>query len=191
MGEIASRVLVVDDDESLRCVLAEALGETCSDVRSCPDARSALELLESWSPEVMLLDVALPDGTAFDILASLSARLPVPAIVAMSGVASPEEAFRLSQVGVRCFLSKPFDFRHIDAAIAQARTEVPDLRSHLRGLVGQRSVQAVESEVRAVMVEEALARSGGSRRGAASLLRVSRQALQYMLRQHETDRFRD
>lgn len=56
--------------------------------------------------------------------------------------------------------------------------------SVLRQTVGHKPLSDVQTEVRAVMLDEALARSQGSRRGAARRLRMSRQLLQYLLRQH-------
>ncbi len=53
---------------------------------------------------------------------------------------------------------------------------------HVRQLVGHKSLAGVTSEVRATMIEEALARSSGNVRGAARLLETSRQLLQYLRR---------
>jgi DNA-binding NarL/FixJ family response regulator len=128
-----------------------------------------------------LLDLVLPDGDAFALLALLERRYPLPRIVAMSGVAGPEQSFRLAQLGVRAFLAKPFDTAALRAAVDDAVSARPDLRPHLRQVVGQRSLREVESEVRGTMLREALAR-GGSRRAAARLLRISRQLVQHIIR---------
>jgi DNA-binding NtrC family response regulator len=175
-------LLLIEDDARLRSALAGALTGECEELRTCADARSAFAVLRRWHPEVVLLDVSLPDGTAFDVLEVLARRAPMPAVIAMSGVATAVDTFRLSQMGVRAYLAKPFGLAELEAAFARIQLQPPDLRPHLRGTVGQRSVQEVEREVRAVMVSEALARTGGSRRGAARLLSISRQLLQYMLR---------
>jgi two-component system response regulator RegA len=102
--------------------------------------------------------------------------------VAMSGTAEPGESFRLAQLGVRTYLHKPLRLDELEAALVYARTAPADLRPYARGLVGLRPIHEVEEELRKTMVEEALARAGGSRSGAARLLAVSRQLLQHMLR---------
>jgi DNA-binding NtrC family response regulator len=70
----------------------------------------------------------------------------------------------------------------LSAAIHDALEVAPDLRPALKQLVGHKPLAEVETEVRAVMLEEALSRTGGSRRGAARLLSMSRQLVQYVLR---------
>lgn len=176
------KLAIVDDDPALCAALAAALAVPTTEVRSCGTVREALALLSSWRPEVVLLDLALPDGSAFDVLAVLRRRPPTPVVVAISGTATPPDAFRLAAAGVRAYLHKPFTTAELRAALERALCEPPDLRPALRGAVGRQGLRDVESEVRQDMVHEALARSGGSRRAAARLLRISRQLLQHILR---------
>jgi DNA-binding NtrC family response regulator len=84
---------------------------------------------------------------------------------------------------VRAYLAKPLRLDRLQAVIRTALEAAPDLLPVLRQTVGHKRLADVQSEVRAVMLDEALARSRGSRRGAARLLSMSRQLLQYLLRQ--------
>jgi len=97
-------------------------------------------------------------------------------------VAGPEQSFRLAQRGVRAYLPKPFATTDLLQAINQAFNGPLDLRPHVRSVVGRLSLQEVEAEVRRTMLQEALARAGGSRRAAARLLRVSRQLVQHIIK---------
>jgi DNA-binding NtrC family response regulator len=108
--------------------------------------------------------------------------MPTPLVVAMSGTALPEQAFELAQLGVRRFLPKPLDLPSLEAVLAEAVRNPPELEHQWRGLVGQRPIRDVEREMRRAMVQEAMAKSGGRLSKAARLLAVSRQLLQYMLR---------
>ena len=103
-------------------------------------------------------------------------------VVAMSGEAGPSATFDLGLHGVRAFIEKPLTLDRLEAAIERALQPPPSLGPTLRQRVGHVGLQDVQSEVRSVMIEEALARERGSRRGAARLLTVSRQLLQYLLR---------
>lgn len=179
--------LVVDDDSSLRRAVTAALEGHVSELRSCGDLHSARAILETWEPSILLLDVSLPDGSAFDLLDQLRRRVPTPAIVAMSGVATPNDSFRLAQLGVRCFLTKPFQAKDVQRAVADALLGEVDIEPHLRAAVGRLPMQQVQNQVRTVMVGEAMARAGGNRRGAARLLHISRQLLQYMLKRIDGD----
>lgn len=174
-------VLIVDDDRALLAALEETLRPLAAEVHTCASRRSARAYLGDHIPDLLLLDLVLPDGDAFDVLALLERRYPLPRIVAMSGVASPEQSFRLAQLGVRAFLVKPFDSAELRAAVDEALRAQPDLQLHVRQVVGKRSLREVESEVRGTMLREALAR-GGSRRGASRLLGVSRQLVQHIIR---------
>ncbi len=112
-----------------------------------------------------------------------AAELPAaPVVIAMSGVAGPSESFRLAQLGVRNYLTKPLRLETLEFAINEALQSAPDLTPHVRAQVGHVPVRELERHVRRTMVDEALARADGSRRGAARLLFVSRQLLQHMLR---------
>ncbi len=176
------KVAVVEDDVELRAALAAALASSADEFRGCGTVREGLALLADWSPDVVLLDLTLPDGSAFDVLAAIRRRKPTPLVVAISGTATPPDAFRLAEAGVRAFLQKPFTMAELRAALERALAEPPDLAPPLRSTVGRHGLREVESEVREELVREALARSGGSRRAAARLLGISRQLLQHILR---------
>jgi DNA-binding NtrC family response regulator len=175
-------VLVVEDDAPLARTIQAALSPSAPEVHVCRTAADAIASFGRVRPELVLLDVALPDGSAFDVLAALTSVEPRPMVVAMSGTARPDETFRLAQLGVRHYLRKPFTLAELQAAVTLARTTPADVTPHVRNLVGLRPIHDVEEEIRRTMLQEALARAGGSRRGAARLLAISRQLLQHMLR---------
>ena len=177
-----SKLLVVDADIPLSKAIGAALGDQVEEIRLCSDARSAIVLLGHFSPDVLLLDLSLPDGDAFDVLDFVQARSPTPLVIVISGTASPDASFQLARRGVYDFLTKPFDMKELWAAIEAAGAHPVDLTPHVRLMVGQRPIHEVESEVRKTMVDEALARSRGNRRAAAKILRISRQLLQHIIR---------
>jgi DNA-binding NtrC family response regulator len=176
------RVLVVEDDPHLSSSLRSGLEAEVEDLRACAGARGVRELTAGWDPDLVILDVVLADGDAFDVLAFLKGRSPAPLVVAISGAATPAQTFRLAELGVRAFVEKPFTLRALREAIRQAAAQPPDLEARVRAQVGHRAVGEVSTQVRRTMVEEAMARTGGSRRHAAKVLKISRQLLQYLLR---------
>jgi DNA-binding NtrC family response regulator len=176
------RVLVVDDCPRLQRSLCAALADSYPDVRACGSVAEADAVLAAWWPDLVLLDIVLPDGDALQVVERLARQLPAPVVVAMTGAAGPAQAFELAAHGVQGFLDKPLDLARVHAAIERALTATPAIAPALRLTVGHRSLAEVETEVRAVMIDEALARAGGSRRGAARLLEMSRQLLQHALR---------
>ncbi|HEX3757188.1 MAG TPA: response regulator [Kofleriaceae bacterium] len=177
------RVLVVEDSRALLRSLHGALAETYGDVRGCRSVGEAEIAVANWWPDLVLLDVVLPDGGAPEVLDLLERRHPAPAVIAMSGAAEPAQSFMLATRGVRAYLDKPLRLDRLHAVIRDALAAAPDLLPVLRQTVGHKPLADVQTEVRAVMLDEALARSRGSRRAAARLLSTSRQLLQYLLRQ--------
>lgn len=175
------RILIVEDNASLREALESALGGRVT-VESCANVQQAAVKLRALQPDVVLLDFDLPDGSALDVIRLAVERGPVPAFVAMSGVANAEQAFCLAQLGVRSYLPKPVTLAQVEQAIERAVDTGPDVTPHVRAAVGKVPLKDFERVVRETMLTEALARSDGSRRGAARLLDVSRQLLQHMLR---------
>ena len=176
-------MIVVEDDAVLRRAIARIMldrGAQVSEAGSAAEAKSLLS--QAPPPDLLVIDVHLPDETVFEVLELATRNSPAPIVVAMSGKASPEEAFRLAQVGVRAYLAKPFAVRDLESAVETALHEPPSLDPLIPGCVGHVPMRELQRQVRSAMVKEALARTDGSRSGAARLLDVSRQAIQQILR---------
>ena len=178
------RVLVVEDDAALCAAIARIVsgwGELeLSEAATAAEARSLLA--EPPPPDLVIIDVHLPDETAFGVLESAQKLSPAPIVVAMSGKASPDEAFRLAQAGVRAYLPKPFSIQELASSAETASSEAPDLDPLITAWVGRVPMRELQRKVRRVMLKEALAQTEGSRSGAARLLHVTRQAVQQMVR---------
>lgn len=182
MPRVVERALIVEDNRSLLRTLVSTLERRFGEVRSTRTVEGARALLEGWRPELIVLDVMLPDGDALAVLELAALREPTPVVIAISGEADAAQTFALAQRGVRAFLPKPLRLAELEAAIDLAVRTAPDLEPHLRQTVGHRGLQEVGAQARDVMIDEALARAVGSRRAAARILDTSRQLLQYLLR---------
>jgi two-component system response regulator RegA len=175
-------VLVIEDSTELREALSRTLADVALLVETCDRFAQVPALLQRVVPDLVFLDFELPDGNAFDVLAELDKVAPAPIVVGMSGIARPDQTFALACRGVRQYLHKPFDLERIGDVCREVRNTAPRIAPFVRGMVGHAPITEVENEVRAIMVDEALARARGSRRGASKLLSISRQMLQHILR---------
>jgi two-component system response regulator RegA len=180
------RVLIVEDDETLRRSLARVVRQWGAQVSEAGSIHEGIELLQE-NPDLLITDVALPDGDAFRLLELASARRPAPVAIAVSGQTSTEDAFRLAQLGCRAFLEKPFQVEELAERVQKALSEAPKIDALVAASVGRTPMRELQTEVRRVMVEQALAKAEGSRSGAARLLSVSRQAVQQMVREREEE----
>ena len=103
--QMKSRVLVVEDDEQLQRIITSNLVARGHEVRQASDASMALTALAEEPPDLLILDVNLPDRTGWDILRE--ARLPDEVRVLML-TAVPVSPRRLAEFRPVAYLPKPF-----------------------------------------------------------------------------------
>jgi DNA-binding NtrC family response regulator len=171
------QVLIVEDDRPLCAALSRVVqgwGARTWETHTVAEAREYLRA----SPQLVIVDLWLEGESALPLVEEVAHHRPAPAVLAISGRASPEEAFRLGQLGVRAYLPKPLFHERLIEKIEEALREAPDLEPWVAAQVGYSPMRVVQADVRRVMLEEAMARAGGSRSGAARLLQVTRQAIQ-------------
>ncbi|WP_329378102.1 response regulator transcription factor [Streptomyces sp. NBC_01716] len=115
--EHPDRVLVVDDDPGIRGLLTSALRFAGYEVDVAADIPEALEQVRTFQPDVVVLDVMLPGGTGFDVLAMLRSRsigVPVLFLTARDAV---EDRVRGLRLGGDDYVVKPFSVVEIGARI--------------------------------------------------------------------------
>ncbi len=103
------RVLVVDDNEDARELLAVMLEQAGYETSTAEDGPSALETAAANSPNIVILDIGLPGMSGYEVAASLR-RIPnlaKTAIIALSGWGSPEDKRRALDAGFDVHLTKP------------------------------------------------------------------------------------
>jgi len=182
MNRFPGRVAIIEDDISLRDAVARIVEGWGAHVMVATTVAEAQAILsEPPPPELILVDVRLSDGSALGIIDNAARLSPAPVIVAMSGKASPDEAFELAQRGVRRYLRKPFSIQELSQTVEAACSSAPELQPIISAWVGRVPMRDLQQEVRRVMVNEALALTEGNRSGAARLLHVTRQAVQQMV----------
>lgn len=185
---VLNHVLVVEDDRPLLNAMEQALkARGARRVAKASTVAQALRCLDD-KPSLVLLDVRLPDGSALDVVDKAHRVRPLPSVVAMSGLATPKEAFELAVAGVRAFLVKPLGMNDLDAALESLVHEPPKLSTAVAASVGHAALPALLQLVRSSMLDQAMALAEGSQSGAARLLRISRQAVQQAVRGTSPDR---
>ena len=109
-------ILLVEDEESITVPLSEALQREGFEPQVAGTAAEALELAKSTDPDLVLLDVMLPDGSGFDVCRELRARSRTPIIML---TARGDEADRVAglEAGADDYIVKPFSAREVAARI--------------------------------------------------------------------------
>ena len=111
-------VLLVDDEEEARQVIATALELSGAAVTAVASAREALWAVERVPADVLVSDIAMPDMDGYDLLHQLRLHPRLPA-VALTAYAGREHRLRALDAGYAMHLSKPVGIPELLAAIAQ------------------------------------------------------------------------
>jgi excisionase family DNA binding protein len=122
-GATRPRVLVVDDEASIRDLLAKTLALAEYDVDVAPDGRSALERMRLYPYDLLIADLKMPGMDGLTVIREAKrykADLPVIIITGFSTESSAIEAVNL---GVAGYLTKPFRVPQVLAAAAKALGE--------------------------------------------------------------------
>lgn len=110
-------VLIVEDDPIIRDALSDALSSAGHAVKAVASALSGLRELRQEEPDLVILDLGLPDLDGADALRMIRAVSEVPVIVATAR-RGELEAIRLLNAGADDYLTKPFSAAHVLARVA-------------------------------------------------------------------------
>ena len=117
------RILVADDDRDAVLTLMTLLRDEGHDVRGVYKGRQALDAVASFDPDVLLLDIALPELSGWEVARQIKARYRKhPLIIGISGeYKSPSDSILSEIIGFDHYLTKPYAIDDLVALIAPLR----------------------------------------------------------------------
>jgi DNA-binding response OmpR family regulator len=115
------RVLVVEDDEGAATSAAMLLSILGHDAQIASDGAAALGAVSAYNPDVVLLDIGLPDLDGFEVAKRLRNRVTSrrPFLIAMTGRAGGEDRQRATEAGIDLYLVKPVDSGPLEQVLAR------------------------------------------------------------------------
>ena len=121
-----AQILVVDDEIGIRELLSEILADEGHDVRLAENAAAARSAREAARPDLVLLDIWMPDTDGITLLKEWSANglLTMPVIM-MSGHGTIETAVEATRIGALDFLEKPIALQKLLATVKKGLTKTP------------------------------------------------------------------
>ncbi len=119
-----NRVLVVDDEAALRTVLSSELHTEGYMVSTASDGDEAIDLLQSHSFDLILLDIKMPRVDGFQVLRYVKEKLPHIKVIMLTGFADLKNAIESKKLGAEDFISKPYDLVDLLATIERVLTSV-------------------------------------------------------------------
>jgi two-component system, OmpR family, KDP operon response regulator KdpE len=117
-ASLRSRILVVDDEPAIRRFLRTSLGAQGYQVDEAGDGQAALELLRRAPPDVLVLDLGLPDLDGFELLRRLRAGGSALPVIVLSSRADEKGKVEALDLGADDYVTKPFG---IDELLARIR----------------------------------------------------------------------
>ncbi|MEW6321161.1 MAG: sigma-54 dependent transcriptional regulator [Acidobacteriota bacterium] len=131
-------VLVIEDEDDLRALIAESLEAGGFAVAQAPTAAEAQERLRGFAYDAMVLDLRLPDGDGMEVLDAALQRYPQIAAIVITGFGGVQEAVSAIRRGAKNFLLKPFQLSALTSELwafinePRLREENAELRAQLR-----------------------------------------------------------
>lgn len=111
------KILVVDDEEIIRISLEEGLKDLGYSVKSTKNIKESLELLKSYTPHVVFLDMKLSDEDGLDLLTEIKLFDNDIEVVIMTAYGDIDTAVKSIKLGAFDYINKPFDLEEIDIII--------------------------------------------------------------------------
>lgn len=116
---MAARVLIVDDDETIRDTLYELLSENYI-CQTAETAEKAFARIEADTYDVVLTDISMPGLSGLELLGHVRQKFPDTPVIIISGIGDQEHAQGLIRLGAFEFLLKPFSLEVVEKSVKMA-----------------------------------------------------------------------
>lgn len=147
MPDSRGRLLVVDDEPSLRETLDIALRRAGHTVRCAASAPEALEALAASSFDLVITDVRMPDMSGIDLLARIKAVDPAVEVIVATAFARAEDAVEVMKAGAYDYIIKPFNLEELRVLVERAleRRQLGFENARLRAALAARQVSGFKA----------------------------------------------
>jgi two-component system nitrogen regulation response regulator GlnG len=136
-----SKILIADDDASIRLVLSQAFTRLGYQVRATGNATTLLKWVSDGEGDLVITDVVMPDENVFDVLPRIRKERPKLPVIVMSAQNTLLTAVNAADAGAFDYVSKPFDLDDMTAAAKRALSRPADAeasRAQARALRDER-----------------------------------------------------
>ena len=129
--KVRQRVLVVDDEECLRYLLASALELESFDVEIAGGGKEAIEAVRKKKEknetfDIVILDIMMPDIDGWEVLKTVKRETPSTKVIMLTAYYEMKNAVDAIRLGASDFLTKPFDIRDILNSISRVAPALPN-----------------------------------------------------------------
>src|SRR5271166_5307399 len=153
----AEKILIIDDERLVRWSLRQKCEEWGYHVSEAVAGEPGLRMAQQESPDLVLLDVRMPDLNGIQVLEQLKKSPDAPAVIMITADPQLDDIKNALKLGAYDFIGKPLDFEELRVTIHNAleasklRTEVQTLRGEVRRRTGYHEVVAVSPKMTELM----------------------------------------
>jgi len=126
-----SKLLVIDDDESIRKVLTITLRDAGYQILAAEDGAKGLEIFAEEKPDIILCDLRMPGMDGISVLKEMKARDPDKEVIVITAYADMDLAVKALQLKASDFITKPISTPALEVALQRAEERL-DLTRELR-----------------------------------------------------------
>ncbi len=151
------KILIVDDEKLVRWAVLKQCSEFGYQSTEAGTGKEALQVIQSESPDLVLLDVHLPDMSGIEVLEKLKQSGANPSVIMMTADPRLDEVKAALRLGAYDFISKPLNFEELCVTLQNAleagalRNEVETLRGEIRRRTGYHDVIGVSRKMTELM----------------------------------------
>ncbi len=148
-GDLPGHILIVDDETANLKLLKELLSREGYQVRPADHPQLAIDAALSQPPDLILLDVRMPDMDGFEVCARLKqdARTKDVPVIFISALHEAEDKVRGFEVGGVDFITKPFQEKEVLARV-QTHMDLRSMQLNLETMVDERTAELARSEAK-------------------------------------------
>ena len=153
------RILIVDDEETIRRLLHRKLAKEGYQCQEAGDSEQALDHLRSNSVELVILDIIMPGKSGIELLPEIKTNYPDTAVIMATAIAGTGVAIQCMKEGAYDYVTKPFNLDEVTLSIERAlgkrglELEVREYQQHLEQKVEEQA-QALKKLVDEKLKEE-------------------------------------
>lgn len=129
----SKRILIVDDDQSLRRVTQMQLEEAGYEVLAAADGSEALAVMSETAPPLIITDLKMPGMSGMDLLRAIRAGYPQTAVIMVTAFGTVQTAVEAMKAGAYDYITKPIDYDELTLLVNRAM-EHQDLLAEVRQL---------------------------------------------------------
>lgn len=130
------KILVVDDEETVRILFQRVLQAAGYDVNTAANGKEALSLISDGGIDVVLLDIKMPGPSGIDVLGKISTDWPDICTIMVTAVADVQTAVEAMKLGAYDYITKPFDrdkvLRKIRQSIERWQEQLQNKQDYLQ-----------------------------------------------------------